>query len=273
MSNAGFSPRLTSVISNFRPSAHQLLRQAVKLLHLRLEFFSRPRSFETAVDCLHFAFFADEKSGRVGEKVVELALQTIVQVGVVHAAAEKQWERDSKPVPVELEILLPELAIVADFERDSHYLESLFPILLLQLLQQRGSIQAVVTPGSHDIDHKCLAFEPLIRAAHGVSRDGHTLKGERRCRVLDSRLEVWWRCKLQVGPWPQRERARLVAVCIQLSGPCSTALLQYNDRGLPACKTVELHACVRGLTDERRRATQPFYRLAGHRRCIGAERW
>src|SRR5579862_7336796 len=71
----------------------QPFRKFIKFSNLRLEFRSSAGSFETAVDCFYFSITADEQRGGICKEIVELAMETPFDVGIVQRTTEKQHIR------------------------------------------------------------------------------------------------------------------------------------------------------------------------------------
>src|SRR6187399_1400814 len=99
------------------------------------EFISRTWAFEAAMNGSHLSRPIDKQRRWKREKVVHLALQPAIDIGIVKVAAKEQGVRQAESLPEEMQILLCQFGIVLDFERQSHNLEAHSLMLSLQLLK------------------------------------------------------------------------------------------------------------------------------------------
>src|SRR5262245_51730428 len=72
---------------------HQFPCQLLEFAGLPLEFVSRPGAFETAMNRLNLVVLVDEDRRRISEKVIELAVNLLLDVFIVKCAAEQKRVR------------------------------------------------------------------------------------------------------------------------------------------------------------------------------------
>src|SRR5262249_35045088 len=142
-------------------------------------------------------------------------------------------------VSEQLEILPGECRIVADFKSKADDFQAVLSIFLLKFFEERRFIQAVVTPGAHDVDDQGLASEPFISIADGFTGWCNTRKCKLRARIFHRGLLAGRRLYIQIGTRLQIQIHRLIVRGgVKLAMKASVPGGPKNDRnGLPTRKT------------------------------------
>ena len=106
----------------------------MKCGHFICELVSRTRAFESAMNGFHFPGSIDKQRRRISEEVIELALQLPIDVAVAQVSAEQYRVGQSESPLEEIQILLRQFLVIADFERQADDLKATLSITVLQLL-------------------------------------------------------------------------------------------------------------------------------------------